>query len=184
MYMLRAYQSPVFGHALRAPVRPDAELGIAIPVGSFVLLERIPCGFVRSLASQSLDRRDHRRAVPGAPRDWKIRRHGRAGLGIGAYIPGGFVELRLPKPSLFQNVEHALVRRRGAELDVVLRIRFKIAQCIRSSCRRLLCCGWQSQRSYGRGGQFAKIPPSHRAFSPRLMSSAHPAIHLSIFIRV
>src|SRR5579862_3088336 len=40
----------VFGHTLRAPVRPNAELGVTIPFRSLVLEQRIPVRLVRSIA--------------------------------------------------------------------------------------------------------------------------------------
>ena len=49
IYIWRAYQSPGFGHALRAPMRPDAELGVAEPVGRLVLgRQRFPVGLERA----------------------------------------------------------------------------------------------------------------------------------------
>src|SRR5580693_4247272 len=40
------------GNALGAPVGPDAELGVLIPLGGFVLQQRFPGGLIGSVAGE------------------------------------------------------------------------------------------------------------------------------------
>jgi len=40
---------------VHAPMYEDAELGVAIPLGHFVMLERSPCRFERSLSGDGVD---------------------------------------------------------------------------------------------------------------------------------
>ena len=42
-------------HGVNAPVNEDPELGVAIPIGYFVLLERLPVGTKRPLLNRAID---------------------------------------------------------------------------------------------------------------------------------
>ena len=60
---------PGFGHALRTPVSPDTELGIAVPIRRFVIEQRIPRGLERTVACKIGDWRLQGHIVPQATRD-------------------------------------------------------------------------------------------------------------------
>ena len=104
---------PVFGHALWAPVRPDAELGVAIPFGRFVLQQRIPIRLVRPIPVQALHRRLHRHTIP------------RPAGQLGSLAPCGCrpvsrVQLFLHDLAIHQRIEGPLALRGGAELLIRL----------------------------------------------------------------
>src|ERR1700691_1852095 len=109
-----------FRNALRTPVRPDAELRIAIPFRRLILQQGIPCRLVGTFAAQSGDRRLHWDAVPRTPRYRQLRR-----LAPGSRFPVLVVELYLYKLAVLYGIKNSLVCRRGAKLSVISRNRAK-----------------------------------------------------------
>ena len=109
---------PGFGNALRTPVSPYAELGILVPIRRFVLEQRIPGGFERTIARKIRDGRAQRHIIP-KPACNRLRRRVVVPC---RRLPCGLIEAFLHNLAIAHLVENSLLRRQGAKLSVVLRV--------------------------------------------------------------
>ena len=107
-----------FGYALRAPVSPDAELGVLVPLRRVVLQQRIPCWLEGASSG-----RGRRSGIPSARRP-RIRpgTGSASGLPQCRSFPGRVIQLCLDDFPVAQFVEDSLVGRQCAEAGVVLRV--------------------------------------------------------------
>src|ERR1019366_2368193 len=100
--------------ALRAPMSPNSELGIAIPFGSLVLQKRVPVGLEWARTLEASDWRLHRDTIPGIWNSWKFLRRI-----VGITLPGVRVQLLCDDPITRDNGEAALRFGNCTELSVV-----------------------------------------------------------------
>ena len=134
----------VLRNTLRTPVRPDAELGVAIPLRRFILQQRIPRWLVGAVAFEALNGRIHRHAIPGAAGDGQVWRRAPC-----SRFPACFIELLLDDLAVDESVKHAVGLRRGTEFVVGL------VECIEAGgrlCCCVCCCTWRDGLSCCRNG--------------------------------
>ena len=171
--------------ALRTPMCPDSELNILIPLGRFILQQRLPCRLIWTLAVQARDWGLHRNAIPHTAVGRQL--DGPAPVGYG---PGLLIQLDLDnltvvvliKPALrgglsakgrviFGQRVKALIRRRSSLLRHIGRggfvgpVRFCGPVGGRRVLRRCNCGRDRGCRSCGRN-QLAKLSTLH-VYLPR-----------------
>ena len=140
----------IFRNALRAPMRPDAELGVAIPLGRVVLQQRIPICLIRAIAAKPSHRRLHGHTVPRAAgqlgRLTPLRR-----------CPVWSVEFRLNDLAIDECIEDALALRGGAELFI------RLMKCVETGRRIQGCLSFYGNGTSRGGGrdQLAKVSSLH-----------------------
>ncbi len=141
----------VFGHALRTPMRPDAELGIAIPLGRVIGQQGIPIRLKRAFAIESLNGRLHGYTVPGSARQFMR-------LAPGGWRPVRVVQLLLHDLAVNQRVENPFTLGSCTELLIGLMDMVKAGG---GASSRLPVC--RNGRGCGCGGdQLAKLSSLHR----------------------
>src|ERR1035438_5580089 len=105
-----------FGYALGSPVSPDAELRVAVPLGSFIVEQRIPRRFEWAVSCEVWDWGLEGHIVPRSSGNLERR-----GIVVPQWrLPRGFVEFCFDDFAVAHLIEDSLLGRQGAELGIVL----------------------------------------------------------------
>ncbi len=146
----------ILGDALRAPMGPNAELGVLVPLRGVVLEQGIPRWLERTSSSEVGDGGFHRHPIPGAARN---------GQGFGAAprgsFPGRVIQPFLNDFAIAQFVEGSLVGRQCAEAGVVLDVLVEPGGQIRRVLWRRLTGGWEGSGCGSNRKKSAKITSLH-----------------------